>query len=159
MRAKNFISHYGGPLVAIILGWAALVGLAVTLGGEGFREKWSGTFVLLFVHWVLISYLAWLAFEFRTVSLSAPEVRHYLKDSSVLIVSPKQWLGISVSVLIYVQEEDYERLTCAGEVVHIQENGLVQVRVEPLREDTERNSMHLLEKVKLSRIILKPGRS
>nr|WP_321360476.1 hypothetical protein [uncultured Hyphomonas sp.] len=161
MTSKNDVAKFGKPLVAIVIFWVAIFGIALALLGEQFRSKWVIMLTTLLVHWVAITYLVWLANEFRSESFSSPKVKQVRWDEGILLVSGKNWLGLSVSVLIYIQEGDYERLVCAGTVTHQQANGLAHVRLSAtdLGEEDATRIRRSLSECELSKILIKPGQS
>ena len=148
-------------MIGILLAWAAIFGLALAIGGEQFRSRWAHDVILLFAHWSVITYLLWLANEFRTHSFAAPEVKNIRLEDKLLLVSPKEWLGVSVAVLIYVQEESYERLLCSGAVINQQRNGLVQIALDlgGLEQEAVNGIHQRLTGCALGKIVIKPGQS
>ena len=159
MPDKNSISQYGKPIVGILISWAGLFGFVLAVGGEQFRARWAVTLCILFVHWVIITYLIWMVAEFRKVSFAAPTVKNLQLEDKILLVTPKDWLGMSVAVLVYVQEDSYERLLCAGVVINQQGNGLIQIKLDvEVLEQEQVNMIHQkLTSSDLGRIVIKPG--
>ncbi len=97
--------------------------------------------------------------EFRKVSFAAPTVKNLQLEDKILLVTPKDWLGMSVAVLVYVQEDSYERLLCAGVVINQQGNGLIQIKLDvEVLEQEQVNMIHQkLTSSDLGRIVIKPG--
>ncbi len=157
MGQSNPISHYGGPLIAVVLGWATIFGLVLALVGNSI----SNWLMVLYPHWVAITYLVWLAMDFRTNAFSSPPVRSVRLDEGLLIVGHRDWLGISVAVLIYKQDGEFERLICAGEVINVQKNGLVQIalRSSGLDETEIANVRAKLSDGENGTLIIKPGQA
>ena len=160
MRPANPITYYGRPLFKIILAWIAIVGLPFVLGGEDFRSSYWLWFAVLTPHWVLISYLVWLAFDMRTNAFSSPPVRSVRIEEGVLIVGHRDWLGVSVAVLVFKQEGEFERLLCAGNVINVQQNGLVQIAISTsgLDDNEVRQVKEKISDGENHTLIIKPGR-
>jgi hypothetical protein len=161
MVQRNPIAHYGKPMVSIVLGWASLLGLVIALGGESFRSSWWIWIAFIFVHWTTISYLIWLAFDFRSSGYSTPTVKLFYREQDLILVNQKDWLGMNVAVLLYKQEGDYERLLCPGTVINIQDNGLVQIHlsIDGLESEEISRVRTKLNDGNLSSLIIKPGQN
>jgi len=112
MREGNNIAHFGKPFIAIAVAVAALVAIPLMIFGEPFRQESELWFIVLIPHWLAIIYLIWLAFDFRTHSFALPSVKSIEVDEWVIIVSKKEWLGMTVAVLLFKLEENFERILC-----------------------------------------------
>jgi hypothetical protein len=159
MPSRNAMTHYGKPAIGIFLALISIAGLVLGLGGEAFRQTYANLTIVLMLHWFAILYLIWLAFDFRSASFALPRVKSVQLEEGVLLVSRKEWLGMGVAVLIFRQDGDYERLLASGEVVNIQENGLVQIGLHTPdldHDDTER-LRNRLTSAPIDRLIVKPG--
>ncbi|WP_294275088.1 hypothetical protein [uncultured Sphingomonas sp.] len=156
---RNQIQHYGGPLIAILLGLATIAGLALTLGGETFRAASAIWFLVLIPHWLVILFLCWLANDFRVHALALPKVKSVHPNEDFILVSEKDWLGMEVSVLLFKQEGNFERLLCAGVVSNIQQNRLVQIRLitTGLEADERKQLINKINDGRLDTLIVKPG--
>jgi hypothetical protein len=156
---RNQIQHYGGPLIAILLGLASLAGLVLALGGEEFRAATATWFVVFIPHWLVIFYLCWLANDFRNHALALPTVKYVHPTEDVILVSEKDWLGMQVSVLLFKQEGSFERLLCAGVVSNIQQNKLVQIRLvtSDMDGDVRQQLANNINKGGLETLIVRPG--
>ena len=89
----------------------------------------------------------------------SPQVKIYYKNDDLLLVSAKDWLSLFVAVTIYKQEEELERFVCTGQVVNIQKNGLVQLRLDMDRVSADHiDFVHsAIGDGKLASLIVKPG--
>jgi hypothetical protein len=156
---RNQIQHYGGPLIAILLGLAAIAGLALALGGEVFRAASATWLLVLIPHWLVILYLCWLANDFRNHALALPRVKFVHPTEDFILVSEKDWLGMQVSVLLFKQEGSFERLLCAGFVSNIQQNKLVQIRLvtSGIDDDEREQLVNKINNGNLDTLIVKPG--
>jgi hypothetical protein len=152
---RNSITHYGKPLVSIILALAAVFGLYIATWGASDKILIS----ILYVHWVTIFYLIWLSWDFRAAAFSAPDVKSVKIAEGILIVGHRDWLGVSVSVLIFKQESDYERLLCPGRVINVQRNGLIQIALDlTIIDDADLETIKgRISDGNLASIIIKPG--
>lgn len=157
MGRDNTITHYGKPLVGIILGWAGLFGLLLAVGGEAFRSQWAVWIVVLYVHWSAISYLVWLAHDFKADALTSPKIKAIRSAEGVVLVQKKDWLGINVQVIIYRLDGDYERFVCQGSVVNIQGNGIIQILVLIDSNDDRSLIFSKLSEGNVRDLIIKPG--
>ena len=107
---------------------SAVVALAA-LASEMVRGH-IGVVALFGVHWVLLAHLVRCILEHECPKyFGNPKVKHVMRDDGLLIVERSPWLGIDVATSVYRVQDDFERLVCAGHVINIQQNGLVQIRV------------------------------
>ncbi len=82
------------------------------------------------VHWVFLVHLSRCILEHQCPTYySNPKVKHVMKDYGLLIVERSPWLGMGVATSVYTVQGDLERLVCAGHVINIQQNGLVQIKI------------------------------
>lgn len=101
-------------------------------------------YVLLIVFWLVLS---WKPKEF----LSSPRIIT-VREDHIVICEEAPWLGIRVAVAVYCLDGQFEELVALGEVINIQTNGLVQIRLEP----TEPNEIQKIQ-AKTSDLLIKPG--
>jgi hypothetical protein len=161
--ANGMIKFLGGPFLSICVTLSGFSGLTFAALGEEFRKKYALEFLVLNLHWVVIIYLVWLCFHLTKLSRSLPKVKSKLDSGRLLLVEPKDWMGIDVGVLIFLKEQDYERIICHGYIANIQVNGLVQIAVlEPdieSRIGMQDNAAALIMKSETSSLMVKPGRA
>ena len=121
-HAKSF----GGAL-AVVAGVITLAFLSL----EWVQGR-IGWIVLLGVHWTFILHFARCMLEHQCPTyFGNPKVRSVLRDDHLLIVERSPWLGVGVSTSVYAVEDELERLVCTGQVINVQLNDLVQIRVAP----------------------------
>ena len=159
MGSINPIKYYGRPVIGITLALATGIGAILGLGGETVRAEYATWLLLLFPHWLAIIYLVWLAFDFRAGAISLPKVKAVHLAEGFILATEKDWMGMSVSVLIYKQEGDFERLLCSGIISNIQQNRLVQIRllVTDLETEEAQQLAARLNDGQLNTLIIKPG--
>jgi hypothetical protein len=150
MRPTNQISYYGKPAIAILLAFATMFGVIfafITPDWFTVNKYWIALTLFLTA---IIAYVVWLAADFKSSGSSLPIVKSFLANESMLLVTNRDWLGIGVNTVIYRREGEFERAVCCGEVINIQRNGLVQIRIE----NEARNAIGQQD---LSTLIIRPG--
>lgn len=152
------VRHFSavGVIIGVLL---AIVGALALWQGQTWQNQYGGWAIIHALYWVVILYLTWLLLTRAPPDfLGMPTVRMF-KDG-ILYVEQSPWLGVGVMTAIYQGDEDgIERLVCAGEVINIQSNGLVQIRV---RYDlhgysSEDDARKALEQAPKDRVLVKPG--
>ena len=85
---------------------------------------------LVGMHWVLLAHLARCILEHQCPTyFENPRVKHVMQDYGLLMVERSPWLGVGVATTVYIVQGDLERLVCAGHVINIQQNDLVQIKL------------------------------
>lgn len=149
-----------GAAILTIYGSAATI--VATVGwwiGDKWSEYYRSIAVINAVYMATIVFLVWIIFTRKQPDfLGRPNVRS-IQDDGILIVDGSPWLSIGVMAAIYIQEDEYERLACEGEVLNVQSNGLVQIRIanhETIFEDFDR-LLKKLAAISKQNILIRPG--
>jgi hypothetical protein len=159
LSRDNPYTHYGKPLLGSALAAIAAGGFVVGVGGESFRSSYWTYVVTHVVYLTLVGFLVWLVFDVRTRRFKLPEVRAFIDDNLVLLCEPVEWLGYGAAVGIFRREGEYERPVGGGQVINIQDNGLVQVEiVKPfIAGENSDEFRSTIRNIKTSDFIIKPG--
>ncbi len=145
----------GGALAVV----ASMLAIAAAFSLEWIEERieWIA---FLGVHWVLIFHLARCVLEYDCPTyFGNPRVKKVLRDDHLLIVERSPWLGVGVAISVYIVEDQLERLVCVGEVINVQLNDLVQIKVAPTKEGMQcwKDIWNALDKQQMDSLIIRPG--
>lgn len=117
-----------GVISAGVASIVAIVGLATR--NIAWAQEQIGWILLIGIHWVPIIHCVRCLIEHQCPTYyGSPTVRGVFRDGCLLLVEYSSWLGVGISVSIYVAENELERLVCAGEVINVQSNKLVQIKI------------------------------
>ena len=134
--------------------------LAISVVSSEWVEERIELIVLFGVHWVVILHLARCILEYDCPTyFGNPRVRKVLRDDHLLIVEHSPWLGVGVATSVYIVEDQLERLVCVGEVINVQLNGLVQIKVALTPEGMQcwQDIWNALDKQQMDSLIIRPG--
>lgn len=145
----------GGALAVV----ASILAIAAAFSFEWIQERieWIA---LLGLHWALILHLARCILEYDCPTyFGNPRVKKVFRDDRLLIVERSPWLGVGVPTSVYIVEDQLERLVCVGEVVNVQLNDLVQIKVALTTEGMQcwKDIWSALEKQQMDSLIIRPG--
>ena len=145
---------FGGALAVV----AAIVGLAaLSLDWVEERIEWIA---LLGLHWALIFHLIRSILEYDCPTyFGNPRVKRVLRDDHLLIVERSPWLGVGVATSVYIVEDKLERLVCVGEVINVQLNDLVQIKVALTTKGMQcwKDIWKALDNQQMDSLIIRPG--
>lgn len=154
-----FLIRYGPAFLAIL---AAAIGALSFLGwwlGDEWRHNYANMAVLNGAYISIILMLIWIMItQSPPKFLNIPNIRSIL-DDQIIIVDPSPWLGLGVMTAIYVMEDDFERLICIGEVINVQSNDLVQIKIRIIGEPYSEmdDIMKKLKGTSKKEILIRPG--
>jgi len=138
----------------------AIIGFLVVLKGEDWREQYIKIALLNGVYCLVIFHLVWHILGHKCpVFFGIPRVIEILRDDSILIVEKLPWLSIGVWTTIYVMENDFERLVCMGEVINVQYNDLVQIKIQVDNDGYSSKDAiwKMFERTEKKNLLVKPG--
>ena len=142
------------PLILAVIGALAL------WGGEEWRQRNIDHALLFGLHWLFILHLFWQILEHECPQFyGIPEVKVVRRTEKLLLVEKSPWIGVGVMTTIYVLENEFERLVCHGEVVHIQMNNMAQIRIHLVDDigHTDDDVWQTFERIDKDSILIKPG--
>lgn len=148
-ETRTFFTALAGT--ASVLG-VLYIGTALVAGQQWISDN-AALILSHGIYWLIVPpVLAILLNRNSNDSFSPPKVRKVL-EGGILLVEQSDWLSHRTSVAVYIAEDDVERLACAGEVVNIQSNGLIQIETIPISD------IDLEETLRSQRqnLLVKPG--
>ncbi|MEH7850188.1 hypothetical protein [Rhizobium laguerreae] len=144
---------------AIVLGILAVIGFIGWWKGDQWRTSYADTAIVHGIYLTIVLYLLWIILNNRSPDyLGLPTVKS-VRDNALLIVEGAPWLSLSVMTAVYVKEDEFERLVCVGEVINVQANKLVQIKIrgaDTAFETVEAAAMKLSAVAK-DAILIRPG--
>lgn len=156
---KDTLLRHFKSLSAIIIGISAVIGFFGWWKGEKWREQYADNAVIHGLYVAVILYLAWIILSSRGQNyLGMPNVKS-IHDGDLLIVEGAPWLSLSVMTAIYTKEDEFERLICVGEVINVQANKLVQIKIRNVDDtfETVEEAAKKLQAVSKDAILIRPG--
>lgn len=158
-RSTNPYAHYGSPILGAALATTAFAGFVLAIGGEEFRKAYAVPIVLSAFYLTVISFLIWLVFDTRSQRFKLPEVAKVIGEDLILLCRPVDWLGMGAAVSVYRNDGDYERVVASAEVINVQQNGLVQIKLLGSSEVPEEreHAVQELSKIDKASFVIKPG--
>lgn len=121
-----------GYVAAIITIVSFVVGIISFLGwwlGDEWRKAYSNIAIINGAYFSVILFILYFFLSKKTPDfLGIPRVR-LISGKDLIIVEGAPWLSLGVTTAIYVLEGEFERIVCAGEVINVQTNGLVQIQI------------------------------
>lgn len=137
----------------------ALLGVPFLIGGESWRVDYGLLSLIFALHWVIIVYLIWFAFEKADTFSDLPPVIVFERSIGSLITESRTWMGIGVAVSVYQQSGRIERLLCHGVVDNIQQDRTTQVKLIALDGDEYDGLFEKVEAISRKDFVIKPGQS
>ena len=146
------------------IGWALAAVASILAFASAFSLEWIEERIewiaFLGLHWVLILHLARCILEYDCPTyFGNPRVKKVLRDDYLLIVERSPWLGVGVATSVYLFEDQLERLLCVGEVINVQLNDLVQIKLALTTEGMQswKDIWNALDKQQMDSLIIRPG--
>ena len=153
----NKFRRYVGPLGWIVPLVVALMGVPFLIGGEHYRQSYGVLSLVFAVHWIIIVWLLWFAFEKADTFSDLPPVIVFERSIGALITESRSWMGIGVAVSVYQKAGKIERLLCHGLVDNIQQDRSTQVKLIPLAGEHESVLYDRVDVTTRADLLIKPG--
>jgi hypothetical protein len=153
----NKFKKYASPLSWIIALVIAAWGVPFIIGGEPFRQKYAIMSLIVAVHWIVILWLVWFAFEKAETFSDLPPVLVFERSIGALITEGRSWMGIGIAVSVYQRVGTIERLICHGVVGNIQQDTKTQIQLIPLDSDEIAEVYDRVDVISRTDLIIKPG--
>ncbi|MTJ05900.1 MAG: hypothetical protein FH759_14620 [Sediminimonas qiaohouensis] len=139
-----------GVCVGLVAGVVAMI--ALFAGDKWFQVNKHLTLAHA-IYWVIILFLLYIiSTKPEPSGLPLPKVK-LVRDNGHILIENSNWLSVGTMCAIYLLEGDFEVLQCTGQVINIQEDGLVQVITQPI------NGNNYVQQLKENKdaILVKPG--
>jgi hypothetical protein len=137
---------------------AAIVGVIVLWKGEAWRAQYINWCLMHGIYLTIIIYLMWMLIKSsNSERFPLPKIKT-LRDEGIIVTDYCNWLGVRVAVSIFVLDDRFEQFLCSGEVINIQQNGLVQIRLfHPTERIDVADLISALKSKNSENVLIKPA--
>lgn len=166
-RQKTFVAYIMKAIISVFNIWATIVTILLAVltfsaipSNRDVSLGWFIILILIFLFiFLLLLRISWLVYS--DTSMKMPKVKHARQphpNKGLLLLEPSGIFSHNNLVAIYYFENELEVSIGVGEVINIQENHLIQIRVQNTSDAHNElwTKIYNNDAAAISRLIVKP---